>query len=264
MNIYRHDDYKTYVNERVRLMPEKGQFRKIARHLGVQPSLVSQVFRGDKDLTSEQASLLATYLGLADGEADYFLTLVHLARAGNDTLRKLLGKRASRLRESAGEPLPAQGDRPLRDHDKAIFYSNWFYSAIRQATFIQGLGTADAIAAQFRLPRDVVRQVLEFLVSTGLCVREEDRLRAGPQQTSLDSDSPFRSRHHSNWRLRAMDKIVRSAPHELFFTCPMSVSAKDALRIRDLLRSTIDQVDQVVDATQGERVACLNIDWFEA
>jgi uncharacterized protein (TIGR02147 family) len=269
MNIFRHDDYKAYVNERVRQMPDKGQFRKIAHHLGVQASLISQIFRGDKDLTPEQASLLASYLGLSEPEADYLLTLVSLARAGNDSLRKLLRKRARQLRESASEPAPVEGDRPLSDHDKAIFYSNWFYSAIRQATFVPALDTADAIAAQFRLPRDVVRQVLEFLLSTGLCVREsggpdKDRLRAGPRTTVLDSDSPFRSRHHSNWRLRAMEKIVRSAPHELFFTCPMSISAADALRIRDLLRSAIDQVDQVADHTRGERVACLNIDWFDA
>ncbi len=94
------DDYKAFVNDWIAALGKgksRGQLRRMAEHLRVHPSLLTLVFRGDRDLTLEQAADLTTYLGLGVAESEYFLVLVERSRAGKDRLRQILESRRQRL-----------------------------------------------------------------------------------------------------------------------------------------------------------------------
>ncbi len=95
MGIFEYNDYKLFVRNRIREMARagRGQYQKMALHLRVHPTLVSQIFRGVRDLTPEQASEVAVFLELSEPESQYFLTLVQISRAGNQRLRELLERR---------------------------------------------------------------------------------------------------------------------------------------------------------------------------
>ena len=66
MGIFEYNDYKLFVRNRIREMARagRGQYQKMALHLRVHPTLVSQIFRGVRDLTPEQASEVAVFLEL--------------------------------------------------------------------------------------------------------------------------------------------------------------------------------------------------------
>ena len=49
----------------------------------------------------------------------------------------------------------------------------------------------------------------------------------------------------------------------MFFTFPMSISAKDFDVVREKLAHTIKEISQTCRDTDPEQVACLNIDFFE-
>ena len=266
-NIYEFESYKDYVRERVRRTPArgKGEFQKISKALGVHPSLVSQIFKGERELSAEQAWSLSRYLGLNPEETEYLLTLVQLARADKPEFTAFLRKRRESLRQSVSIPPSTTKTDEIRlnEHDQLVFYSSWFYSAIRLISALPKFQTADAIVEELGLPIGVVRQTLAFLVSKGLCVEERGKVRPGPLRTWIEAESPLAIRHHLNWRIKAMDRMPRRTSSEFFATFPVAIGHEDAVVVRSLLLDTFDEIDGIVRSSKGAKVSCLNIDWFD-
>lgn len=243
----------------------RGEFHRLALHLKMHTTRISHIFRGSEDLTLEQASSLAGYFGFSALETEYFITLVGLERAGNEDLRKILQRQKNKLRDQSRQlahRLPS--DRVFSENEKAIFYSQWFYSGIRLLTSIEGQGTLDRISERFDLPRSRVKKALEFLTSTGLCVEDNGLYKMGPVKTHLEADHPMVTRLHGNWRLMGMQKHPRLSSHELAFTAPMSLCESDAPKIREILMQAIEQIIRIpANTNQPDKLSCLNIDWFD-
>lgn len=266
MNIFDFEHYKTYVLNRIRSMPRggHGEFRHIAKSLRVHPTMVSQIFRGDKELTREQAVELCEHFGMADYESQYFLALVDLERAGTKKLKQriqaqLTALKAASLKLSARMP----AEKKLTDEARATFYTNWQYSGIRLLSSIEGYQTVDSIADYFGIPKSRVGKIIEFLVGHGLCVSEDGEIRMGAKQTHLEADSPLIQRHHANWRIKAMQAHESLSAEELCYTGPMSISKKDFEKIRELIAQTVQQTTKIAVNSGEEILACLNVDWFK-
>jgi uncharacterized protein (TIGR02147 family) len=130
MQIFEYQDYKEFVRDRVRGMPSrgKGQFQKLSKQLKLHPSVTSQVFRGSRQLTSDQAVELAHFLGLEARETDYLVGLVHLAQARTDTLRALIRRQLLKIAQEglASDPAPLVPPKAILDERGwATFYSQW-------------------------------------------------------------------------------------------------------------------------------------------
>lgn len=266
ISLYNYNGYRPYIIARFREMPKAGhgQSLKLAGHLAVHTTLVSQVLKGTKSFTLEQASLTAEFLGLTENETEYFLLLVQLDRAGNESLRKNLGRRLRQLR-SDSENLDDRvtSDRKLSEELKAVYYSDWIYSAVRQLIAIKGFENTDAIASYLGFPAKRVKTVVEFLLKAGLCVEEKGKLKIGVKSTHLDQSSPWSRVHHVNWRQRAVETLHREEPSRLNYTCPMTLSAEDARKLREMILKFLEEVDKLIEPSVSEELHCLNIDWFK-
>jgi uncharacterized protein (TIGR02147 family) len=267
MRVFEFESYKRYVNARISSLPKKGrgEFRRISSALKMHTTLVSQIFRGEaKNLSFEQACELCEYLGLTDLETDYFLKLVQMERAGTERSRKLLRKQLAALRaqaEQVASRLPQRKE--LTDAERAIFYSSWRYSAVRLATSIKGLHSIDQIAERFMISKAEARAIVDFLLATGLCIEKDGEIHMGPKNTHTEAGSPLAVRHHTNWRLRAVQRIEKLGPQELAFTAPVSIAKKDMAKIRARILEMIEDVAKTVKASEPEQLACLSIDWIE-
>ena len=264
--IFEHNDYVSFLKHRLHLMPKQGhgQLRKIAAYLRIHPTRMSQIFTGKVDFTPEQAALLSAYLNLNENESEFFLTLVDLARAGNEELRRNLRRRLAKLKESTRDlatSLPR--DKTLKNEHKAVFYSSWKYSAVRLASGISGTNSIEALSRRLQLSPSEIMPVVEFLLSVGLCVNEDGKIRMGPASTHLESHSPFISRHHSNWRLRAMNRHDVMSRRELAYTGPMVIDENAQETIRQLLVEMIQKITRTAIDAHSEKLMCLNIDWLE-
>src|SRR5476649_2027297 len=100
MRVFDFIDYKAFLRTRVESMPKhgRGQYQKIASHLNVHSTMISQVFGGDKNLSLEQACSLCEFLGLGDLETEFFVALVSRERAGSKSLKNLIDRRLDQLR----------------------------------------------------------------------------------------------------------------------------------------------------------------------
>jgi uncharacterized protein (TIGR02147 family) len=266
MNLFEFDDYRTYLVARIKKMPHlgKGQSLKIANHLGIHPSLLSQITKGSRDFSLEQACDLTHYLGLTELETEYFMALVQYQRAGTPRLKKMNLKKIEKLRSKSLElvhRLPP--DAVLDEAKQAFFYSHWLHSGIRLLTSIEGTQTIDTISDYFRIPKKKATDILKFLVDTNLCVKNNDQFHMGIKHTHLPADSTLVSRHHMNWRIKALERHSNIQTHELAFTSPVSLSKSDGPKVREILVEAVEKAMTVIDRSKSEKLACLNIDWFD-
>jgi uncharacterized protein (TIGR02147 family) len=246
-------------------MPKRGrgEYRKIATQLRMHPTMISQVFKGDKHLTREQAVDLCEYFGLPELETDYFLALVDFERAGSKRLTLKIKKQLESLKLRSlklAARLPVETK--LTEEARAVFYSDWSYSGVRLLSSIEGFQNIDQISEYFGIPKTKVAKIIDFLLHQGLCVAEDGKIKMGPKQTHLEADSPLIQRHHSNWRLKAIQRYEKLTEKELCYSGPMSIGRKDFERIREMLTQLIQQTTKIATDSKEETLACLNIDWF--
>lgn len=264
MNLFECLDYKEYVRVQLKNRPKKGhgQFLKLAEFLSVHTSFISQVFKGDKDISFEQASRVAEYLGLNQLETDYFVTLVQYQRSGNTQLKQLNERRLKELSNRSKNLTERFGEfHELDERDKAMFYSSWCYMGVQLITSIKEYNTPEAIAEYFDLPIKLVRDILYFLAETGLCVEEDGVYKIGPSHTHIEASHPLVSRHHLNWRHKAQERIPKIKEGEMVYTCPMTLPENKISVVRELLVQAMQKIDKEIEEGEEEVMACLNIDW---
>jgi uncharacterized protein (TIGR02147 family) len=264
--IFEFDDYKKYIEKRISLMPKggRGETQKIAKQLRMHSTRLSHVFRGQDHLTLEQGLELCQYFGMSELESEYFLLLLQEAKAGSAHLQAFFRKKRKEILEKSRE-LSARvpGEHKLTDTEKALFYSNWYYSAIRLFSSLPGNHSIDSIAEKFGMPRGRVSEALQFLLKHDLCIEIEGRIQMGPKSTHLESTSPIVSRLHSNWRIKAMEKHPSLSQQELAFTSPMSIERKDADKMREILVQAIERSAAFADTDAPDSLFCINVDFFE-
>jgi uncharacterized protein (TIGR02147 family) len=263
--IFHYESYKDFILDYRTHLPGGGRgfFQKMSEALGVVPVLISQIFKGDRELNPEQAIELCEFLKLSKIEAKFFCLLVHKSRAGSAKLRAHLQEEIDELRRDSLElssHLPK--DAKLDEKTKAVFYSSWAHSAIRLCTDIEAFKSVDRIAERLNLPKEKVSEIVQFLLKNGLVVNSDHRLKLGPQRTHLESSSPWVRQHHQNWRQRSVEKMLTPDKTDLFYTGPMVLSHKDYLDIREILAKQISEIIQIVSASKSEDIYCLNLDWF--
>lgn len=264
MNTFEYRDYKQCVNDWIKGQPSggHGQLRKMALFLGLNSVVASQVFRGDRDLTLEQALGVTQFIGYTELERDFFLLLVQKSRAGSHDLKKVLNQQIEDLALSAQSLKNRVKHQKFTDEDKATFYSQWYYSAIRLGVSIPSLGAISAIADYLNLERKLVAKVVEFLLKHKLVVEDNGRLDMGPQVTHVGHDSVFVNRHHANWRLKGLQAMEQLTDSDLFYTGPMALSEDAASEIRKLLVDLVEKTTKKASNSDSEVLRCLTIDWF--
>jgi uncharacterized protein (TIGR02147 family) len=266
MSLFLFKDYRSYLTDRMAKLPKKGhgELTRMAEALGVHSTLMSMILSGQRELTVEQGYDLAGYLGFTELETEYFSLLVQSARAGNHRYQAFIDKKLEAIRKEATQlSKRIAHEKSLSDHERAVFYSSWLYSAIRNFTATSEKGkTVEEVAERFKLPRAHVVGLLEFLVSAGLVKQLKDRYQVGPQRTFIEHGSPHLLKHHSNWRIKALEQADRITTDELMFTSPFSIAKKDFKKVRELFVETLKHFSETVKDSPSEEIACLNIDLF--
>ncbi|WII72834.1 TIGR02147 family protein [Bdellovibrio sp. 22V] len=264
MNVFDFHDYKHCVNAWIGEQPRNGhgQLRQLALYLDINSVVMSQIFRGERELTLEQALLVTRFIGLSELERDYFLLLVQKSRAGTVELKNVLEKQIANLKESALALKNRVKHQKFTDEDRATFYSQWYYSAVRLGVSIPQLNTAASIASYLNLDRVLVTKVVDFLLQHKLIVEHKGHLDMGPQVTHVGHDSPFVNRHHTNWRLKGMQAMERVSGKNLFYTGPMALSEESTQEVRKLLIELVEKTTKKAASSDSEVLRCLNIDWF--
>ena len=122
--------------------------------------------------------------------------------------------------------------------------------------------TLDEIAKRFEISRAKTTEITRFLVEAGLCDENNNRFFTGSQGTHLEQGSPHLLKHHTNWRLRAIQSAENLNDDELMYTVNVSLSENDFHYLREEMVVFIKTFLDRVHPSPSEEIACLNIDWF--
>lgn len=264
ISVYDFKNYREFLNTWIESKAQRGMKKKFSEAAGVSSTLISLILKGDKQLSLEQASDLADLLGLNERETEYFFLLVEYGRAGTHSLRQKLSKRIADLQEQAKKlSRRVKKDVELKDEEKAIYYSSWIYTGIRNLSATGEFNEVNQIAQRLNVSSAVVVKALDFLIEHGLCKLENGKIDYGPAHLHVDSDSPFVMKHHQNWRLRGFQFMDQYNENNLYYTCPMSLSKEAVVAIRQLLPKVIEEVLKIVGPSASEEVYCFNMDWFK-
>jgi uncharacterized protein (TIGR02147 family) len=265
MNVFEYSDYRDYLRNYIKKLPKRGrgEIHKMAQFMGIHPSLLSQVLSDMKNLTLEQAQLLAKYLGFTPSECEFLFCSVQLQRAGTKDLENYFRDKMHDLKKHSQDlSKTLRQDRQLNAEEISVFYSHWLYAAIWLFSSLKGGRTLEDIINWFQIPRERALDVLHFLVQTQLCKIENGLYMMGPQSVHLARGSAHLPRHHTNWRLRAIETSDKLGNDELMYTAPMSLSKEDFKKLRSRLSEVIKEVTDVAIPSEAEAMVCFNLDFF--
>lgn len=265
-NIFDFTDYRLFLKAYLKQMPKEGygQARKLAAHIQVHTSLISQILNGLKELSADQAVGTAEFLGLSEVETDYFLAMTQLGRAGTELLKKTARRQMAEIKKR-GTTLSERTkyERILSDEQRAIFYSSWIYSAIRQLSAIDEGVDMETLNQKLGLPKTIINRSVEFLLATGLCNEKQGKIKIGKARTYLEPESPWARVYHQTWRQRAASSVEKMRATDFHYTSPVTLSVEDAEKVRAFLVETVQNINSVIDPSPSQALRCLCIDWFD-
>lgn len=265
LDIFDFLEYRQYLKrwfEEARLAGTSN-ISRISERLGVHTSFLAHVLSGNKNLSFEHATELSEIFGHTDLEREYFFSLLQIERAGTHKLKAYWEKKKRDILEQRTKIKSRVGAyKEFAAEHKAIFYSSWIYLAVFVSTAINDGQTLEQIADFFNLSRNRAEEILNFLLQTGICRLDGAKYKMGPSRIFVGNDSPFVIKHHTNWRIKAIEKMDKREQRDLFYTAPMSMSVSDFQKVRELLSKAIQSSLDICHLSAAEDVVCLNIDFF--
>jgi len=265
MSIFEIENYKVALNAVIqdRRKLQKALSKKLAEHLNIHPSMISQVLTGSKDFSEEQMILVCEFLGLPPLESQYLLVSLQIERAGSQKLKTYFENLRSEIRKKALQVSErVYKNRALTNEEKAIFYSSWMYPTVHLLTTLVRKPHFEEICARLDITPSKAREILDFLVGLEMVIEENGVFSSGPVATHLEKKSPLLVKHHTNWRLKAIQYADHLSDQELMYSANISVSRQDFDRIREDLMTTIQKFVHVVQASPAEEIAQFNLDFF--
>jgi uncharacterized protein (TIGR02147 family) len=264
--VFDYIDYKLYLRDVIELRSDgKRGFRsELAKAAGVQLAFLYQVLKKEIHFNLEHAERLNRFLEHSQEERHYFLLLVQFARAGSESLREYFRDQMNVVHaRRVVLKKRLKSERRLEPEDQMYYYSAWFYGAIRVAMSIPSLQSPEALSVRLKLSLNRVKKALNFLVSRGLAERRDDRYVQGNIQMHLGNDSAMISRHHSNWRIRAMASLDEEKSNDLHYSYVATLSKEDAVQIKALIVNYIEEVQKRIAPSKEETIYSFCVDFFE-
>lgn len=243
--------------------PHRGARNRLAEALNCQKGFVSQVLGEHSHFSLEHGMKISQFLQLESDEEEFFLLLLHHARAGSRALEKFYEKKLQEIRErrmQIKERIRAHSD--LTEEEKITYYSSWHYTAVHMCLMIPVLRNKAAIGAFLGLPKRTVERTLDFLLAVGLAKISGDQILAGPARIHISQDSPFISKHHTNWRMQSIQSLDVPQAQDLHYSLVMSISDEAAEKIREILLRSVQEVEPVLKAAEDKTVYVFNMDLF--
>lgn len=218
----------------------------------------------EAQLSLEQGSDLNDFFGHSKEEAHFFLLLLQRDRAGNRNLRAYYDEQIQEILDRRLNLTARLGSsNSLSEEHKTTFYSSWHYLAVHIALTVPALQTKDALSAHFRLSLKKIAKILEFLTLSGLARQEGERYIADSSLLRIGNDTPHILKHHTNWRVKAVEALDREDLNDLHYSAVVSLSRSDVRALKNRMLEHIKEYVQTIRDSKEEQVYVLCLDWFE-
>jgi uncharacterized protein (TIGR02147 family) len=241
-----------------------GARKKLAAHIPVHTTFVSQVLKGKADFSLEQAEAINQFLGHTNEESEYFIYLVLKDRAASQNLRRRFEAKISAMRKQRlNIKRRLDPTESVSDQDRIKFYSNHYYAAVHVLASIPNFRNTERMAEALKLSRERAQDIVDFLLKIGLLVEKSGELLPGPRHVHLNADSEIVLKHHSNWRLHAISDLQFMEPEDVHYSACMSLSLEDAHGIKEAILQGLKANLDVVTKSKDEVAYVMAFDFYK-
>ncbi len=275
MNIYEYRDYKNYLEDYIKNLPYSGRGFKarIAKELRIHTAYVSQVLNKDANFTLEQTIELSSILNLTNNEEEYLLLLVQKQRAGSKNLEQYFNRQIDafiNVQKELKNRLETKDE--IDKLDQQTYYSSWHYLAVHALVSTDKFHTPKDIANRLKISTSKAKEIIEFLLKAGIIEKSNNQYEIGSRDIHLSSDSPMISKHHTNWRMKAISSLdaaseIDSEEDESFedmhYSGIISVTKDDANKIKDILIKSIQKSREIITDSDTDEIFCYTLDMFK-
>lgn len=266
MNVYQHQSYKKFLVDLIEndFTSSRGKRKMMAEAGNCQVSHVTHVLSGEGHFSPEQLEGIARFFGLGNDEIEFLLLLLGLARAGTTSLKNFYSQLIENKLKSRSE---LKGRLKIPDSmakaDEAIYYSSWLYGAVHVMLSIPDLQTKEALSQALSLSLARSEEILSFLIKTGLCKKEGNRYKLLRPLLHLEKSSPLISKHHANWRMKALQSLENMDEEKLHYSSVFTLSKNDFTKVREILMESLAQSLKVIKDSPEEVPAVICLDYFK-
>ena len=184
----------------------RGYRKQLADACRCSTSFFSQVVLGKVQMTPDQAMGLSAFWGLGLESAEYFIDLVHLARAGTKKYRGHLERRIAHRRKCELQISKRRSAQTIGTENQLVYYSHWSFVAVHTILVIPGFQSSDSISRRLGLSVFEVQKVLRALQDMGLAHHDSGKWTSSMKNIHLPARSPLAWVNHNNWRQFAMSQ----------------------------------------------------------
>ncbi|MDA9951056.1 DUF4423 domain-containing protein [Oligoflexaceae bacterium] len=268
-DLFQYNQYLEVLRFLIENSPNSGRGvrSQLSKACKCQPSYLTRVLDGAANFSLEQGEACSQFFNLDSLETHFCLLLLQMERSGTESLRSYFSTQIEEARSRRFNLRDRLGRKEeLSEKEKAIYYSNWTYSAIHILTSLPRIKTSEDIAAWLALSKEAVDEVLEFLIRIDMVSDKSGQLEAGRRKMYVGTESVYLNKHHWNWRQKAVDSQMRQvrSSDQVHYTAVFTISEKDAKKIHHSLVKLIDNLEKVVPASDDEQLYALCLDWFNS
>ena len=260
-SVFDYQDYKRFLHDKTEV--RRGDKLRLSKFIKCNAGYISQIFSGRAHLSLEQAERASRFLGLTEEESKFFLLLVQKCRAGTKELEAIFEKQIHQtlnLRTNLAHRL--EFNQAISQEHQVLYYSSWHYIGVHMALSLPSLKTKEAIGKYLGISLKRVSEIIEFLLGVGLIEQIGDKYHTGKVSIHLESGSPLIYKHHTNWRLRAIDAVDSFDSNDLHYSSVVTIAKSDVPKMRELLVNAIEEIRTLVAVSKKNALYCYNFDLF--
>ncbi len=263
-NIFQYKTYNAYLKARLEGPgAPRGVKTQIAQGISVQGAYISLILKEKAHLSLEQAEAVNSFFNHDSQEAHFFLLMVLKDRAGTKSLKQHFQKQIDdiiKLRLQVKERLSLQN--PISEKDRAWYYASWIPAALHMAVTIPKLSDPKTLAQILEIPSEKVVKFLERLEGMKLIQKKGLHYVPGVSQIHLGQDSDQLIKHHTNWRLQAIQSLPTEKPTDLHYSAVVTLSEEDVEKIKNILLDSVKSCIDKIKVSKEEALFGFSVDFF--
>lgn len=232
----------------------------MARDLDLEPSFLSAVMRGKKNLSSETARRVALSLELDENAVEAFCLMAQIEQTKSDAVRLSLTERLSEL-------LPHAPVYQIHlDHFRIV--SDWYHTAIIELTSLRGFDFDERnIAKRLGIGAMEARLAIERLVRAKLIRQNNDgsyrRTYEMGQVQSQEKNSALRE-YHRQLLGKAIESLTSQTPQERFTGSEvLNINPKQIPKAQKMIDEFMKKLVPVLQEGRRTETYCLAIKLFD-
>lgn len=267
ISVYRHETYrqafKALFSEK-RKSPFRLSTAKLASHIQVQPSHLTNVIKERNHFSSDQIAALGSVLGLEEDEIEYLDLLKEWERAEFKPRKNKLHKKVKEIRDQKLRTSKELKVAPLilSNNDLEKYYLDPNYELIHLYCGTTSASTnPETIGRLWSLPAEYIAQILNFLQTRGFIELRKNRWQVKPIHQLLPTSSPLCQPQQLLKRIRVIEAIQKLPPKEIYaFSGAFTMTEDTKLYIQGLFVDFLKEVEVAVLKSEPEHIYHLQFD----